>query len=244
MSVPFSVSPGQNVELSAVGSSAACDRIIVSYAWAIVAGANGTGIAGADRSVAVVTAPASGSLTVRLTVTDDANRQDIADVTVTATTATTTAPPAAGTNACPTAVAAPRPPIVVTVSPTAATVFVNAEQAFTVAVTNALDATVTWQVNGVAGGNATVGTITPSGVYTAPATAPMPATVTVTAVAVEDPSRSASAAVTVAGRAAPQASSGGGGGGVARFLDAAPGARRVHRAAARLNEGALGAAAD
>ena len=101
VAVPVSVSPGQNVSLSAVGSAAACDRTIASYAWSIVAGANGTGIAGADRPVATVVAPASGAITVRLTVTDDAGRQDTADVTVTANAATTTAPASAGANACP-----------------------------------------------------------------------------------------------------------------------------------------------
>jgi hypothetical protein len=92
-------------------------------------------------------------------------------------------------------------------------VFVGAEQAFSAAVVNALDASVTWRIDGIAGGNATVGTITAAGVYTAPATVPAPATVVVTAMSVEDPTRSASAAVTVAARVAPQASSGGGGGG-------------------------------
>jgi uncharacterized protein (DUF1800 family) len=41
---------------------------------------------------------------------------------------------------------------------------------------------VAWQVNGVAGGNATLGTISPGGLYTAPAAIPSPNTLTVTAV--------------------------------------------------------------
>jgi serine protease len=213
VAVPFSVSAGQNVELSAVGSAAACDRVIASYAWSIVSGGSGTGVAGADRPVATVVAPTSGSLTVRLTVTDDASRQDTADVIVTATAASTAAPSTAGPSACPGTVTPPRPPIEVTVSPATASVFVGAEQAFSAAVVNALDASVTWRIDGIAGGNATVGTITAAGVYTAPATVPAPATVVVTAMSVEDPTRSASAAVTVAARVAPQASSGGGGGG-------------------------------
>ncbi|MGH9747055.1 MAG: beta strand repeat-containing protein [Candidatus Acidiferrales bacterium] len=71
----------------------------------------------------------------------------------------------------------------VTISPTAATVPVNTTTQFT-AVVNLTDSTtttntaVTWQVNGVAGGSATTGTIAPStidvqvGIYTAPAVAP------------------------------------------------------------------------
>jgi hypothetical protein len=40
---------------------------------------------------------------------------------------------------------------------------------------------VNWQVNGIAGGNSTVGTMT-AGVYTAPASVPSPPTVSVTVV--------------------------------------------------------------
>lgn len=40
---------------------------------------------------------------------------------------------------------------------------------------------VTWSVNGIAGGNATVGTVNASGVYTAPAIKPTPTVVTITA---------------------------------------------------------------
>jgi hypothetical protein len=54
-----------------------------------------------------------------------------------------------------------------------------------------------------------VGTISASGVYTAPASVPSPATVTVTAVSVQDPTKMASAQVTIT---APPPPSGGGGG--------------------------------
>ena len=55
------------------------------------------------------------------------------------------------------------------------------QQQFTATVTNTTDTAVTWQVNGVTGGNATVGTINSSGLYTAPAVIPNPASVTITA---------------------------------------------------------------
>ena len=45
---------------------------------------------------------------------------------------------------------------------------------FTATVTGTTNTAVTWSVNGVAGGNSTVGTISTSGAYTAPATAPEP----------------------------------------------------------------------
>jgi len=56
---------------------------------------------------------------------------------------------------------------------------------------------VSWSVSGVPGGNATVGTITTSGAYTAPGDLPSPATVTVTATSHADATKSDSAAVTV-----------------------------------------------
>src|SRR3984885_1681235 len=58
--------------------------------------------------------------------------------------------------------------ITVSVTPTAANVRAGAGQPFTASVTGTSNQSVTWSVNGVAGGNATVGTITNTGVYTAP----------------------------------------------------------------------------
>ncbi len=66
---------------------------------------------------------------------------------------------------------------------------------FTATVSNLTNTAVTWQVNGVAGGNSTVGTITSAGVYTPPATIPANNTVTVTAVSVASPTVSGSAPV-------------------------------------------------
>ena len=57
----------------------------------------------------------------------------------------------------------------------------------------------TWWVNGVAGGNATLGWISAIGTYQAPATVPSPATVTIRARSVADPTAVGSAAVTIAG---------------------------------------------
>ncbi len=90
----------------------------------------------------------------------------------------------------------------VTVGPPTASVTIGATQQFTATVTNATNTAVTWQVNGVAGGNATVGTISSGGLYTAPASVPSPATVTVTAVSQADSSKTATASVTVTASAA------------------------------------------
>jgi uncharacterized protein (DUF1800 family) len=64
---------------------------------------------------------------------------------------------------------------------------------FTATVTNESSTAVTWQVNGVANGNATVGTISATGLYTPPALIPSPNTVTVKAVSTAAPSVSGSA---------------------------------------------------
>lgn len=61
---------------------------------------------------------------------------------------------------------------------------------------------VTWSVNSVAGGNATVGTVSTTGLYTAPATVPTPFTVALTATSVTDTTKSASSPVIVAGKIA------------------------------------------
>lgn len=85
--------------------------------------------------------------------------------------------------------------VAVMVAPATAMVRTGNQQVFTVMVTGALNPSVTWSVNGVAGGNSTTGTIAADGTYTAPLTLPAPNTVTVTATSVEDPTRSSSATV-------------------------------------------------
>src|SRR5204862_411321 len=57
-------------------------------------------------------------------------------------------------------------PVSVTIAPTSATVAARGTQQFTATVQNTSNTAVTWQVNGVTGGNATVGTISSSGLYT------------------------------------------------------------------------------
>jgi uncharacterized protein (DUF1800 family) len=87
--------------------------------------------------------------------------------------------------------------VAVMVTPATAMVRIGNQQAFTAAVTGGLNLSVTWSVNGVSGGNSTIGTIAANGTYTAPLTLPTPNTVTVTATSVEDPTRSGNATVTL-----------------------------------------------
>ncbi len=81
----------------------------------------------------------------------------------------------------------------VTVSPTVANVAINQTQQFTAALTDTFNTKVVWSV----AGGAANGTISASGLFTAPAAVPNPAQVTVTAVSDEDPTKSGSAIVTV-----------------------------------------------
>jgi hypothetical protein len=90
--------------------------------------------------------------------------------------------------------------ITVTIKPTSTVVTVNQSIPFTDTVTGTADTAVKWEVNNVVGGTATTGTISASGVYTAPAVAPNPAMVTVTVVLQADATKSASATVTIEAR--------------------------------------------
>jgi hypothetical protein len=86
----------------------------------------------------------------------------------------------------------------VTVSPSAATLNVGATQQFTASVTNASNTGVTWQVNDVNGGSASTGTISATGLYTAPTQlTTSPSSFTVRAISVQDSSASGTAQVTV-----------------------------------------------
>ena len=85
----------------------------------------------------------------------------------------------------------------VTVSPLTAQVEATQTQPFTATVTGTTDTSVTWSVGGVAGGNTTLGTISTTGLYTAPSTVPSPAQVTVTATSAADGVTNSSATVTV-----------------------------------------------
>ena len=89
------------------------------------------------------------------------------------------------------------PAVIVTISPTTATVRVNRTRQFTASVQNTSNTAVTWKVNGISGGNATIGTISASGLYRAPGSVPSPSGVTVIATSVADPTKTASASVTI-----------------------------------------------
>ncbi|MGH9678209.1 MAG: hypothetical protein ACRD36_13980, partial [Candidatus Acidiferrum sp.] len=91
----------------------------------------------------------------------------------------------------------PPPAIVVTVTPASGSILLGNSQTFAATVTNTTDTSVTWSVNGIAGGSASTGTITSAGIYTAPADLPSQATVSVTATCHADATKFATAQVTI-----------------------------------------------
>jgi uncharacterized protein (DUF1800 family) len=91
------------------------------------------------------------------------------------------------------------PPVVisVTVTPASSSVRAGSAQAFTATVTGTTNTSVTWEVNSIAGGNSTIGTIDASGNYLAPAAVPTPNSVSIEAISVASSTSSGSSAVTL-----------------------------------------------
>ncbi len=88
-------------------------------------------------------------------------------------------------------------PVVVTLNPTSFTTPINGTRQLSAQVSGATNPAVTWSVNNIVGGNATVGTIDSTGKYTAPAIPPAGWTVTIKATSVADASASATCVATV-----------------------------------------------
>ncbi len=84
-----------------------------------------------------------------------------------------------------------RPTVTLSVSPGQATIFTSQTQQCTTTLTGATDSSVLWSINPA------VGSISASGLYTAPSTLGSPQTVTVTATSVADPDSSAITNITV-----------------------------------------------
>jgi serine protease len=291
ITIPATIAAGQNVSFSAAASGAACGRTIAGYAWTVVSPAN-YAIQGATTASATLVAPSSGTVTLNVTVTDDAGHSDSDTVIVNPSSAASTAPTSANTGTCvvpgvsinptsssvqaggatqafsaqvnstadtgvswyvnnvlggdstngtistsgvytppgsvpsknvvtvtavwtsdatkyATAQVTINAPVSISITPVIANVAVGTTQTFTAAVANSATTAVTWSVNGVAGGNSTVGTISTSGVYTAPAAIPSPGTVTVSAASTVDPTKLAAASTTVTTAAASSSSSSG-----------------------------------
>jgi hypothetical protein len=222
ISAPSVASAGDVATLSAVGSAAACGHDVSGFSWSVVADTTG-GFGFTQRSPAEIefVVPSTGSAVLEVIVTDNAGRADATTVTISPTSVSTVAP-AILQPACLLDDLAGRITFEVTVAPTAATVATGASLSFAASISNTTADAVSWEIDGVPGGNAIVGTIDASGHYAAPSAVPDPAQVTVTAVSIADAQLSASAVVTVVaaadpggngGTGTPPRNTGGGGGG-------------------------------
>jgi hypothetical protein len=148
-----------------------------TVAWSVNGIPGGNAALGTISSAGLYAAPAAmpipNPVTVKATSSADSNQFSSATVTVTAS------------------------PITVAISPMSAIIATAGTQQFTATVTGASNPAVTWSVNAIAGGNATFGTITGAGFYTAPAVVPSPSTFLVTATSTAALTQLSSATVTI-----------------------------------------------
>jgi|HubBroStandDraft_6_1064221.scaffolds.fasta_scaffold02109_6 hypothetical protein len=149
----------------------------ITVEWEVNGVANGNAISGTVSAAGLYTAPAvmPSSASVTVTAISQVNPGDHASAIITLQAVAVT----------------------VMVQPTGAVVALGATQQFQATVTGSTDTAVTWEVNGVANGNAISGTVSGTGLYTAPAVMPSPASVTVTAISQVNPGDQASAIVTL-----------------------------------------------
>ena len=87
--------------------------------------------------------------------------------------------------------------IAVSITPNSGTVLLGNTLAFSATVSNTSDTSVLWSVNGISGGSPQIGTISPEGVFTAPADLPPGGKLQVTATSHADSSKSSTAGVTI-----------------------------------------------
>ena len=146
-----------------------------SVLWQVNGATGGNSTVGTISSAGLYTAPATVPTPPQVTVT-----------------ATSVADPGKSASAAVTVTAADNASVAVT--PRRAAVTTQVAQQFSATVTGVAITTVNWSVDGVAGGNATVGTVSATGVYSAPGT---PGSHLIVATSVADPGRSASADVAV-----------------------------------------------
>lgn len=153
--------------------------------WSVNGTSGGNSTVGTISGSGLYTAPASvptgGSVKIMAVSSADTTKSASSTVTIAAAPAT----------------------VAVSISPTSSSLQCGSTQQFAASVTGTTNNAVTWSVNGIAGGNSTVGTISTSGLYQAPATPPAGSTATVTATSAYDTTKSARATVTIAASSAP-----------------------------------------
>ncbi len=87
--------------------------------------------------------------------------------------------------------------ISLTIAPASVSINIVTSYQFSAAPSGSTDIVVTWQVNGITGGNDSVGRIDSNGLYHAPSVVPSPATVNVVAQLYDEPALTASSTVTI-----------------------------------------------
>jgi serine protease len=207
VTLPSSVSPGQPVTLSAKPSLAANEQTLTSYQWTST-GQQSVAIQNSTSATATVTAPSCGFANVQVAVSDAMGRTDTANIVLSPTNASTIAPSSATLKACSVSTL----PAMVAVCPAGVSLTAGSgPKPFTASFANTTNTSVTWSVNNVPGGNSTWGTISSTGVYTAPATAPPGVIVQIQATSATNQSVMGFTNVTVN---SPGGTSSGGGGGL------------------------------
>jgi serine protease len=224
IAVQGSVTPGNDVSLQGDGSAAADNHSISMYSWTM---ADSTI---SNAATATVPAPTSGTVSVCLTVTDDAGKQDTARIIIGPTSTTTPTPVNVGAKACP-------PEAIVSATDTSAaetgpepgtftftrTGDVTSSLSVTIAVTGTATNSTDYQnigtnVTFAAGQATTTGTVTPIDDSVVEGTESV--TVTLQQGDNYDLGTQTAATVTIADNdtAAPPPSSGGGGGGAMDWI--------------------------
>lgn len=166
-----------------------------SVSWSV------NGVTGGNTSI--------GSISAKGLYTAPAHAPDSATVTI---KATSVASPAVS-QSLPVTLATPptvKTPVTLALNGEA-TVTLGTTSQYTATITGSANTSVTWTVNGVAGGNTSVGSISASGLYTAPATDSQLLEVTIAAISAADPSVSKSMLVALAEPATPPIISSGAG---------------------------------
>src|SRR5512146_3217737 len=184
--VSISISPTSaslQVGTTAQFSAAVSGTTNTAVTWKVNGVTGGSSTVGTISSGGVYTAPASvpsgGSVSV--------SAQSVADTTKSASATVLI-------SSAPTAVS-------VSISPTSASVQGGQTKQFSATVSGTTNTSVNWFVNGTQGGSATYGTISSSGLYTAPA-CPSSSNVTVAAVSAYDSSASANSSVSLSSASA------------------------------------------
>ena len=183
LSISVSVSPA-SVSLNGGGTQAFTATV-----------ANDSAIAGVTWSIGSGVGTLSASTTTGVTYTAQTTVSATTTVTLTATSKTD--PTKSGTAT----ITLNPPPTITSVAVSCASTSVPTGQTSqctaTVKGTGSYSSAVTWSVSGVQSGNSTVGTVSTTGLYTAPSAVPSPNPVTVTATSTEDTTKSGSATASV-----------------------------------------------